>query len=106
MPTTKGEWDMQILKIDDGKGYFYNLKSKNWDQIDTIDKSSLLDLLNYFVSNEIKLDSTDKQLIQNQAQQIIYKSISEKFGELLDAKSKFKDEADRMYLDQIKRYQQ
>ena len=101
-----GEGDMKILKIENGKGYFFNSKSSAWKQIDEIDKEALLNLLEIFVAEEVEIDEFQDTLIQNQAQEIIYRNIHQKFEELKKNKNMFKDEADRMYLEEIQKYQQ
>jgi hypothetical protein len=95
---------MKILKIEGGKGYFFD--QKEWKEIDKIDKEGLLGLLNVFLDKTIEIDEYDAALLSNQAQQIIYKNIYEKFNGLKDNKNKFKDESDRMYLNEIQKYQQ
>ena len=97
---------MKILKIESGKGYYYSSKSDQWNEIDQIDKDSLMSLLNLLLGQDVEMDSLDDNELQNQAQQIIYKSIFEKLKGLSENKSKFKDESDRLYLDVIEKYRQ
>jgi len=97
---------MKILKIKNSHGYFLCSKTSAWKQIDEIDKDGLMDLLNQYLNDdiEIEIDVFDEALIKNQAQRIIYKSVFEKFLSLIDNKSKFKDESERLYLDSIQKY--
>ncbi len=97
---------MKILKIENGKGYFCIANNGDWIQIDNIDKDCLMKLLNIFLESDVEVDGYDEERIQNQAQQIIYKSVFEKFSNLKENKNKFKDESDRMYLSAIQKYQQ
>ena len=98
---------MKILKIENGKGFYLVAGVKSWLEIDKIDKQALMILLNLYIGGEeIEMDEYDAQKIPNQAHQIIYKSIYEKLRDLKDNKNKFKDEADRMYLEQIRNYQE
>ncbi|TNE64794.1 MAG: hypothetical protein EP335_06730 [Alphaproteobacteria bacterium] len=96
---------MKILKIESGKGLFFCSEVSEWKPIDEIDKQRLLTLLDQFLSVDFEMDAFDEELIQNQAQQIIYKSIYEKFQSLMENKDKFKDESDRKYLASIQKYQ-
>ena len=50
------------------------------------------------------MDPPDEKKLQNQAQQIVYKSIFDKLSSLQENKSKFKDESDRKYLKEIQKY--
>ncbi|HPL15947.1 MAG TPA: hypothetical protein PL180_04565 [Spirochaetota bacterium] len=94
---------MKILKIDNGKG-FYSLDETTWKQIDEIDKNDLMALLNIVLKEDARMDAYSSDAIANQAHQIIYKSIYEKLHTLLNNKSKFKDESDRLYLEAIQKY--
>lgn len=51
------------------------------------------------------MDKIDGENLQNQAQLIIYRSIFDKFEALALHKSKFKDQSDRLYLEEIQKYQ-
>ncbi len=97
---------MKILKIEGSNGFFRTSDKDDWRPIDEIDKDGLMKLLNRFLDSDVEMDNYDEKSLLNQAQQIIYKSISEKFNNLQENKSKFKDESDRMYLGAIQKYQQ
>lgn len=97
---------MKILKIEKGNGYFRICDEDDWKPIDEIGKDGLMKLLNSFLDSDVEMDNYDEQKLSNQAQQIIYKSIYEKFSNLRENKSKFKDESDRTYLSAIQKYQQ
>ena len=56
------------------------------------------------MNSDVEIDDINEKGISNQAQQIIYKSVFEKLNSLKANKSKFKDEADRAYLDSIEKY--
>lgn len=98
---------MKILKIEGGKGFYLDVKANNrWLEVDQIDKNALMAMLDLYIGEvDIEMDEFDAQKIPNQAHQIIYKSIFEKLSDLKDNKKKFKDEADRTYLEQIRKYQ-
>lgn len=103
---TQERGDMKILKIEKGCGYFLRPGSEEWKAIDKIDKDELLGLLNAFLDNDVELDEPDESALTNQAHLIIYRSIFEKLSTLADNKSKFRDESERMYLDEIRKYSQ
>lgn len=96
---------MKILEIKNSNGYFYCEKSTDWKPIDQIDKESLMCLLDAFIEKDVTMDAFDEKLIKNQAQQIIYKSVFEKFSNLTDNKNKFVDESERTYLAALQKYQ-
>jgi hypothetical protein len=95
---------MKILKIENNKGYFLCSDSNEWNQIDQIDKSGMMKLLNYYLNNDVEMDEYKEEDIGNQAQQIIYKSIYNKMNDLNSNKNKFKDESERKYLDKMQKY--
>ena len=62
-----------------------------WKPIDEIDRDGLMELLNDFLKDEaVEMDNYEESLIHNQAQQIIYKSISQKFALLSKSKKSLK----------------
>jgi hypothetical protein len=95
---------MKILKIDDNKGFYRVSAESEWAEIDSINKEDLMALLDAFLESDVEMDSPDDEELQNQAQRIIYKSIFEKLSNLLEDKNKFKDESDRKYQKEIKKY--
>ena len=104
MPILKERQVMKILKIEHGKGFFLNLNNNEWTPIDKIDKNDLLRLLNKFLEEKVEMDPIENDNLRNQAHQIIYNSIHEKFRTLQDNKTKFRDESDRLYLEEIRKY--
>lgn len=94
---------MKILEIEGGKGFF-RTSEETMSEIDKIDKDGLMTLLELFLRNDVEMDPPDQEKLQNQAQQIVYKSIFDKLYALKDSKSKFKDESERKYLKEIKKY--
>ncbi|MEE2691856.1 MAG: hypothetical protein VX640_09995 [Pseudomonadota bacterium] len=95
---------MKILKIEDGKGHFQIPGKIEWRLISEIDKDGLMDLLNCFLEQDVEMDEVDEKKLTNQAHFIIYRSIYEKLKTLSENKKKFKDESDRAYLDEIRKY--
>lgn len=96
---------MKYLKIETNKAFF-SLDGANWNPIDEIGKDDLLQLLDIAVGEDFEMDLFDKDKLKNQAHQIIYQNISSKFNDLLQQKSRFKDESDALYKDAIEKYSQ
>ena len=96
---------MKILKIENGTAQFWSVKQQKYISIDKIDKVELLSLLGFFLENDAEMDPLEEDRLQNQAHLIIYRSILEKFEALEQSKSKFKDQSDRLYLDEIRKYE-
>ena len=96
---------MKFLKIEDNKGFFA-VDGKTWSPIDQINKEHLLELLERVLSDNFEMDAFDKEKLGNQAHQIIYKNIYEKFLELSKNKSRFKDESEAYYKEAIEKYSQ
>lgn len=97
---------MKILEIKDNRGYFRVSDEEELILIDEIDKESIMKLIDKVLSSEVEFDEFEEDKISNTADSIIYKSIYEKFRDLAKNKGKFQDEVDRLYLDELKRYQQ
>ena len=95
---------MKILKIDNGNAYFCLEQGGEWQPIDTIDKTTLLKLLDLYLENNVEMDSPDDQNVSNQAHAIIYRGIFDKLSQLADEKSRFKDESETAYLEEMKKY--
>lgn len=95
---------MKILKISDHKGFFRLSESSEWRAIDTIDKDALLALLDVFLEDDVSIDEPDEENLGNQAHSIIYRNVYGKLVALSGEKSRFTDESQRLYLDEIKKY--
>lgn len=98
--------DMKILKIENGCGYFSSKGDAEWQAVDKIGKDDLLSLLDTFLDNEVEMDEPDTEKLTNQAHFIIYESIYGKLLTLSDNKQKFRDESERLYLAEIRKYSQ
>ena len=96
--------DMKILKIENNKGYFRTSEDEDWSEIDTIGKENLMALLDVFISTDVEMDEPDSENLQNQVQLIIYRSVFEKFRDLGENKSTFKDESNKKYLSAVRKY--
>ena len=95
---------MKILKIEGGRGFFRVHEDAEWQTVDAIDKDGLLDLLNLFLEQEVEMDSPGELSISNQAHSIIYTRIHEKLDSLSGERERFKDESERLYLEEIRKY--
>ncbi|PWH85203.1 hypothetical protein [Brumimicrobium oceani] len=94
---------MKYLKIENNKGH-YLTPSSQWAEIDKISKEDLMFLLNKAVSEEFEMDEYLEENIGHKAHQIVYKSIHEKFSELVENKNVFKDECDSMFKNAVEKY--
>lgn len=94
---------MKFLKIEENKGFFA-VDGKAWNPIDQINKEHLLELLERVLLDDFEMDGFDKEKLGNQAHQIIYKHVYEKFAELGKNKSRFKDESEAYYKEAIEKY--
>src|SRR5699024_2099196 len=94
---------MKYLKIENNKGH-YLATSGQWTEIDKISKEDLMFLLNKVISEDFEMDEYLEENIGHKAHQIVYKSINEKFSELIDNKNVFKDECDSMFKTAIEKY--
>lgn len=103
IPILKEDWDMKCLKIEDNKGS-YSVDGENFKAIDEIDKNDLLKLLNLALGEEFEMDEYKQESIGNQAHQIIYKNIYERFKELNNNRTRFKDESHAQYKEAVEKY--
>lgn len=96
---------MKLLKIENSKGYFYLDKTKNYDEIDKIDKESLLFLVKYIINNEdFEMDEYMPKTIVNKAQDIVYNNIYNKLIELSKSKKAIKESLDSKYKEALEKY--
>ena len=97
---------MKCLKIEDNQGYF-SIDGANWLPIDEINKDYLYTLLNMAIEeDDFEMDEYVVEILANQAHQIIYKNIHEKFSEIRRNRPRFKDESAAIYKDAIEKYSQ
>ena len=99
----KGELGMKALKIESYQGCFLTEKD-DYETVDKIDKAILLRLVNLALEDDFEIDEYDEGMLKNQAHQIIYKSISEKLNDLHQKRNQFRDESERLYLDEYGKY--
>lgn len=100
---TIGEAGMKVLKIENSQGHFLTDEG-DYETVDKIDKAILLRLVNLALEDNFEIDVYDEGELKNQAHQIIYKSISEKLNDLHQKRNQFRDESERLYLDEYEKY--
>ena len=102
---SKGDEDMKLLKIEDDHGHFLDDKNE-FAPIDKITKEDLLRLVDLTLAEEVEFDEYDHEAIKNPAHQILYKNNYEKLSGLRDRKEEFKDESERVYLQEYEKYRE
>ena len=97
---------MKCLEIKMGKGFFLR-KTGEMIPLDQMKKEDLMFLLDIATSeeNSFEMDDMEQHSIDNQAHQIIYSNLSDKFSELLLNKGRFLDESKGLYKDALQKYQ-
>lgn len=94
---------IKVLKIENSKGYFLT-EEGTYETVDRIDKVILLRLVNSALEDDFEIDEYNEEVLRNQAHQIIYKSISEKLYDLHNKRDQFRDESERLFLDEYEKY--
>lgn len=100
---SKGEAGMKVLKIENYQGHFLTEKD-DYETVEKIDKAILLRLVNLALQDNFEIDVYNEDELRNQSHQIIYKSISEKLNDLHQKRNQFRDESERLYLDEYDKY--
>lgn len=98
-----GEKIMKCLKIEHGKGYF-SLDEEEWTQLDTLDKSHILSIIKTCLNTSFEMDDYNEKAINNKAHEIIYVHLYDKFIELEQQRSRFKDESESLFRDAFVKY--
>lgn len=95
---------MKLLKTDANQGHFRDGSGK-YKPIDKITKEDLLQLVSWTLSEkDVEFDAYDDNVIKNQAQQIVYKSVAQKLQNLRGRKQEFIDESERSFLKEYEKY--
>ena len=95
---------MKLLKIENNLGYYRDNQGE-FVPVDKITKEDILMLVNLTLGEEeIEFDEYNDENLNNQAHQIIYKSIFEKLRGLKGRRQGFIDESERLYLQGYERY--
>lgn len=98
---------MKYLKIENNKAYFIQEMENDvprWVLVDQLTKEGIFFLLNKATTGDFEMDEFREDILQNKAHQIIYKSLFEKFSDLVANKTRFKDESERLYKAAIEKY--
>ena len=93
---------MKALKIENSQGYF--LSADEYIPMDKLGKDDLLKLVDKALAGDIEMDAFNEEQLQNQAHQIIYKSVHEKLADLQKRKAEFKDESERLFHTEYEKY--
>ena len=96
---------MKVLKIENNQGYFLT-KEGTYETVDKIDKTVLLNLVNRSIEDDFEMEGYNEEILQNQAHQIIYRSIGEKLSDLHMKRNEFKDESERLFLEAYEKYKE
>jgi hypothetical protein len=96
---------MKYLKIDNNQGFYFDQDKKQWVEIDKITKENLVFLLDKAISEDFEMDEFNEELIGHKAHKIVYKSIYEKFYNLIENKKSFKDDCDSQFRNAIEKYE-
>jgi hypothetical protein len=94
---------MKILKIENSQGYYLDTEG-NYEAVDKIDKAVLLALVNLALTDDFEIDEYNEENLKNQAHQIIYKSISSKLIDLHRRRNQFRDDSERLYIEEYEKY--
>jgi hypothetical protein len=95
---------MQLLRINENRGYFMK-EGGGYEALDKLTKEDLLRLVEDTLTDpQASFDEFQADALQNQAHQIIYRSVYGKLSELADRREEFTDEAERLYLEEYDRY--
>ncbi len=100
--TTEGIF-MKLLKIDNHLGH-YRAENGAYYEIDQITKEALLWIIEKVLDGTGEFDEYDEDELKNQAHQVVYKSIYSNLKALDDRRQEFIDEAERLFLEDYKRY--
>jgi hypothetical protein len=105
IPITLGDKGMKLLKIEADIGYFLDDKG-GFVTIDKITKDDLLRLVDHALTEEVEFDEYKDEYIKNHAHQIVYKNIFDKLNGLKERKQEFKDQSERLYLQEYEKYRE
>lgn len=94
---------MKLLKIEGDIGYYRDNQGE-FAQVDKITKEDILRLVNLTLDEDVEFDEYKEEDLKNHAHQIVYKSIFEKLRVLRDRRQEFKDESERLYLQEYEKY--
>jgi hypothetical protein len=94
---------MKILRIDNRKGQF-SINGTDFVDIDKINKEQMLSMLDLLLQNDCDMDPYLDGSIPNEAQQIIYKAIYEKFLSIKNDKETLLNFKEDTFKEAIEKY--
>lgn len=94
---------MRYFKIENNKVYFINKETK-YIELDQITKEDLLFLINKAFDQDFEYDKYESDKIKNQAHNVMYKNIENKFSEFISRKDEIIDEVNNVYKAAIDKY--
>lgn len=94
---------MKILRIDNRKGQF-SINGTDFVDIDKINKEQMLSMLDLLLQNDCDMDPYVDDSIPNEAQQIIYKAIYEKFLSIKNDKETLLNFKEDTFKEAIEKY--
>ena len=98
---------MKYLIIENGRG-FYSTDGlpEHKKPLDNISKEDLLSLVNTIIDSDgnFEMDAYNEDTLKNAAHRVIYKSIQEKFEDLINKRVTFQDEKSNLYRTAIEKY--
>lgn len=97
-----------ILIIKNENGYnrakFLNVKNNVYEDIETISKENIIELLEFILNNETNIQFCDETTLPNPAQRIIYKNLYEKFNDIIKNKSEILKDIDKKFAEAEQKY--
>lgn len=98
---------MKYLKIESNKGFYrLDTTAENWLELDQLNKDHLLSLLKFASTEDFEMDEYEDALLQNPANNIIYRNIHGKFKDFLNNKTRFQDTVEATYKTALEKYKQ
>lgn len=94
---------MKYLKIEANRAQ-YCLEGQSWADIERLSRDDLLELIKLATKDEFEMDVYDETKLPNQAQQIIYRNVSERLAELIQNKTRFHDESEALFHEAFEKY--
>lgn len=94
---------MKYLRIEASKAQ-YCLDGRTWTDIEQLSRDDLLSLIQHAAKDDFEMDIYDEKKLPNQAQQIVYRNISERLAELTKNRTRFLDESEALFRDSFERY--
>lgn len=95
---------MKYLKIDKNKGFF--LRNDCMVEMDNIKKEDIFDLISLAISDDtnFEMDEFSEETLQHGVHKIIYKSLYNKFQELMRDKENIQDSVNQQFATAMQKY--